>query len=334
MAKKLTDASIPFLSEAEITAEDIWYIVNDPSGTPASRKGTLAYSSSKFYKISPTISSNNLTVAVQHLDGSAPSSSKPLVFKIADSWKVVTSSLTYTKNAATNWHGAGGAELAGKDIDYFVYAINETGASAGLKIGHSRLPWAVTMGDFVNTTTSEKYIAGSWTNFNSTDQVQLIGRFRAQLSAAASYNWSIPNSKVINHPIFQTDWLTWTPQWTNLTAGNGTIAAFYQIGQRILKGNLRISFGSTTAITGSGITYTIPFSNINISTFHPVGHVSIHDAGAVIYIGQTEFETTTSFRPIVFAVSGSFIIFSQISSTSPMTWVTTDELMSDFIYPI
>jgi hypothetical protein len=103
-----------------------------------------------------------------------------------------------------------------------LYAIGETGASAGLKFGYSRISHAKTMGDFVNTATDERYIAGNWTNFNSTDAVTLIGRFRARLSGGAGYTWSIPNQKVINYPIFETDRLVFVP---TVTSGTGAITS-------------------------------------------------------------------------------------------------------------
>lgn len=163
------------------------------------------------YQISPSVSSNNLSLDILGLDGNAPSASNPVKFRIGNTVYTLTSATTFTKNAATNWLNLGGAEMAALPHDLFVYGIAETGASAGLKFGYSRLPFARTMGDFTNTPTSERYIAGNWTNFNSTDIVRNLGRFRAQLSAGAGYTWSIPSSKIIHQPVYDTDWLDWQP---------------------------------------------------------------------------------------------------------------------------
>lgn len=157
------------------------------------------------YVITPSVASNNLTVALKYVDGTDPSSTKKLVFRVGDAEYEVTAATSFTKNAATNWCNLGGAATAAKEVDLFLYAIGETGASAGLKFGFARFPYAQTMADFVNTATDQKYIAGSWTNFNATDKVSVIGRFRAQLSAGAGYTWSIPTANVVNRPIDRTE---------------------------------------------------------------------------------------------------------------------------------
>jgi hypothetical protein len=202
------------ITEAQIKAAMRFYTVLDPAGTPQDAFFPAGSVLGGFYKIAPSVTSSNLTVALQHLDGTDPSTTNPLGFKIGNDWQLITAALSTTKNAATNWANLGSAELSVKNHDLFVYVIQETGASAGTKIGFSRIPFAVTMADFSSTSTNEKYIAGSYTNFNATDEVTNIGRFRAQLSATAAFTWSFPSAKVIHRPIFETDWLTWQPAFS------------------------------------------------------------------------------------------------------------------------
>jgi hypothetical protein len=176
--------------------------------------------------------------------------------------------MSFTKNAGTNWCRLGSAELAAKPADLFMYAIAESGASAGLKFGFSRISHARRMGDFVNTTTDEKYIAGNWTNFNSTDPVINIGRFRAQLSAAAGHNWSIASQVVVNRPIFESDWLQWNPQYS--ASGSMTFTsvttdgAWYKVGHRQCFVQLR-AFGTTGGTASFEIRATAPFENYQAS---------------------------------------------------------------------
>src|ERR1044072_2746565 len=169
------------------------------------------------YTISATISGTNLVFAIKGMDGNDPSTSNPVAFRIGATRYVLTAPVSYVMSSGGNFFNAGGAELAGQSVDYFVYAIQETGGAAGIKFGHSRIPYATTMGDFINSGASEKYIAGNYSAFNSTDLVRNIGRFRAQLSAGASYNWSIPSAKVISRPTLESDWLNWTPVHTRAT---------------------------------------------------------------------------------------------------------------------
>lgn len=215
------------------------------------------------YKIVPSITSNNLVFSLKYMDGGDATALKPIVFRVGDTKYSVTAGLTFTKNAGTNWMNMGSAEFATCDVDLFTYAIAETGASAGLKFGYSRIPYATTMGDFVNTTTSEKYIAGNWTNFNATDLVENIGRFRARLSAGAGYTWSIPVPLVRNYPIFETDMLKWLP----VLSGNSgmtitspvAVVADYNIVGRKLSFSARLT-GTLVTPAGNQVLFTLPFS--------------------------------------------------------------------------
>lgn len=224
--------------------------------------GVQALSDLLQYKIAPSVTSNNLTVALQHADGNAPTTSRALWVKIDGVWYSFTGTTSYAKNAGTNWHNAGGAELAAQAIDFFVYAIAETGASAGAKIGHSRIAHARTMSDFVNTTTNEKYIAGNWTNFNSTDKVEVIGRFRAQLSASAAFNWSIASALVVNSQIYETDWLTFIPTLTGFSANPTNTIYQYKVTRSEITLRVRqLNSGTSNANT---FTISVPFTALTL----------------------------------------------------------------------
>lgn len=215
---------------------DGFYVIDDAGQETGPFSGPAGAIQTK-YKFQVITSTNNLIFAIKYIDGSDPSAAKKLTFRVGDTEYALTAVLSFTKNAGTNWMNMGGAALAAKDVDLFVYAIGETGASAGLKFGYSRIPYANTMGDFVNATTNERYIAGNWTNFNASDPVTNIGRFRAQLSAGAGYAWSIPNVSVINYPIFETDVLdftctvTYTGGTTNPTSNTINTAKYYISGR-------------------------------------------------------------------------------------------------------
>ena len=98
------------------------------------------------YKIVPSVASNNLTVALKHIDGTDPSAARPITKKIGDSFYNITAALSVTKNAATNWCNLGSAELATKEADLFVYLGYN--ATDGVVIGFSRYPGASSYDDF------------------------------------------------------------------------------------------------------------------------------------------------------------------------------------------
>jgi hypothetical protein len=279
--------------EAQLQASTLFYGVADPTGTPDDVKINAGSTITEYYKISPLISSGNLTLRILHLDGTNISSANPLAFKIGDSWRVALDNLPFTKNAATNWCNLGSAELAAKTHDLFVYVIYETGAAAGLKLGFSRIPYALTMGDFVNTTTSEKYIAGGWTNFTSTDVVRNIGRFAAQLSAGAGYTWSIPSAKVISYPFFESDWRTWQPVGTASGSMTYTITATdkaeYKMRMHSLEYELKVA-GTTGGTASNTIISSSPFNSTNATHLLP-RQAYFTDGGSVLsgiaYVGTS-----------------------------------------------
>ena len=165
------------------------------------------------YKIAPTVATNHLTLTLTHMDGTTPSTSRPLWFKIGDAWRAVTGALSVTVNAAVNTFNAGSAELATKEIDYFSY-VSWRAASSAVVLGYSRIPYACLYSEFSGTATEEKYAAFS-TAPASTDNVINIGRFAATLSAGAGYTWTVPTftgANLIQSPCYESRILSWAPQ--------------------------------------------------------------------------------------------------------------------------
>lgn len=223
-----------------------------------------AYPYSIMGLIARTVASNNLTVALKNFDGTNFSSSAPMVHKIGGAPRSLTGALSVTVNAGANSFNAGSAELATKEIDYFVY-LGWRAASSTVFILISRIPYARVYGDFSGTATNEKYAAFSGSTPASTDEVVNIGRFNATLSAGASYNWSVPATDIIlQHPIYETRWLTWVPQhtraggaYTNLPTVN---EAFYKVGLNEIAFTEVHTQHATPGSSGVQ-KYTLPFTN-------------------------------------------------------------------------
>lgn len=266
------------------------------------------------YIISPSIVSNNLVFSIKYIDGNDCTASNKLTFRVGNTEYDLTAAISFTKNAGINFCNLGGAECAALPHDLFVYAIGETGASAGLKFGYSRISTAKTMGDFVNITTSNKYIAGNWTNFNSTDPVTVIGRFQAQLSAGAGYTWSIPSSVVINYPIYETDWHSWTPVHTGFTATIPSGGAFrYQLRGTIVQ----LNYSPNTPGISNATNYliTTPFIAKNIANYNQwfaLGFTYDDGAGAPSGIAQalpnTNSLTITKSAGAAWTASGQKLV--------------------------
>jgi len=137
--------------------------------------------------------------------------------------------------------------------------------------------------DFSATTTNEKHLAG-YSKFTTTDEVAVIGRFAATLSAGAGYTWSVPTytaANLIQKPIYTTRRLTWLPTFTcsgSMTFGTLTRTEnYYQIdgNQMTILAN---DIGTTAGVASNNILFTLPFSSVDAFAVG-VGHV--HDTANV-----------------------------------------------------
>lgn len=201
-----------------------------------------------------------ITVALKTLAGNDPSASDPVYITLGGSIRTITAALSVAKADGTNWMNAGSAELATKEIDYFVYLGYN--ATDGVVIGFSRIPFARQYSDFSATTTNEKYCAISTiTTAAATDYYNVIGRFAATLSATAAFTWSVPTFTAINliqRPIYETRLLTWVPTWVGYSAvPTGTNQYRVLPGRMYLEMHHMDGFGTSNANTN---TFTGPFA--------------------------------------------------------------------------
>lgn len=224
------------------------------------------------YKLSVTVSSNDLIVALTHLDGNAPSVYRPICITIAGVKRYVTAATSITLADATNWFNAGAAELATKEIDYFAYAVWDSNSSI-VAVSCARFPHGRLVSDFSATTTNEKYL-GNYANFTSTDNVANIGRFAATLSAGAGYTWTVPtftNLNLVQEPCYETRWLTWVPV---VQAGNPTYGTVtYPLARyKIRDAHLLYEFGASgtgSGTAGTNIGFTLPFESAQSALTDP-----------------------------------------------------------------
>lgn len=242
-------------------------------------------------KIVPSVASNNLTVALKGLDGNDPSATNPIYIRIGDTVHSITSALSVTKAAGTNWFNAGSAELATKEIDYFVYLGYN--ATDGVVIGFSRIPYATEYSQFSTTSTNEKYCAISTiTNAAAGDDYVVIGRFAATLSAGAEYTWSVPtfdSKNLIQRPIFETRILDWQPIFSASGSMTYTSVSILSIGYKVAGSSFQYAItarGTTGGSASNRLIFTVPFvvgSSSNYQTF--VGYC--RDGGGTYVLGYS-----------------------------------------------
>lgn len=313
--------------------KDALYKVDYATGTPASSASYIADVVSLAALqgfivngiISPTVTSSNLTVAIKALDGTDPSATNPVIVRIGNDYRRITGALSVTLNAGTQWFALG-TPFAAIEQDFFVY-LGWRAASSAVVVGFSRIPNAALYSDFSATSTNEKYGVFS-TAPASSDVVVCVGRFAATLSASASYNWSVPTYTTKNlkqRPTEESRLLTYTPTFTNLTVGNGTLTTKYMMDQAYFYIELDLVWGSTTSISGA-VSFTLPYTNASAGQAHPIGLASLVDNGTGTTEGTFEYNTTTTARIRAKLASGTYVAPTALSSTVPFTWTTSDEI--------
>lgn len=122
-------------------------------------------------------------------------------------------------------------------------------------------------------------------------------------------------------------WTTWTPTWVNLTVGNGTVTAYYkQVGKTVLF-RLNVLFGSTTSISGTP-TFTLPVTAIALvgADSATIATGKYLDSGTAAYQGLVMLNSTTTGQLQLANASATYLTYGGISSTTPMTWTTSDEI--------
>jgi hypothetical protein len=217
-------------------------------------------------KIAVSVTSSNLTVAIKTLADANPSTTSPVYVRINGTVRKITAALSVTKNAGTNWCNAGSSELAAKEIDYFVYLGYN--ATDGVVVGFSRISYATLYSDFSTTTTNEKYAGISTiTNAAAGDNYVNIGRFAATLSAGASYTWTVPtftSANLIQRPINETRWLTWTPTITPGGALTYSVVTTYFSKYKFVGNIMYAEYSCTGTLGGTASTsmaFTAPFNS-------------------------------------------------------------------------
>lgn len=119
---------------------------------------------------------------------------------------------------------------------------------------------------------------------------------------------------------------SWTPTWGSLTVGNGTVVAKYtQLGKIILY-RISVSFGSTSAVSGSP-TFTLPVTSVARTGQgeNLIGTAYYYDDSTTVRNrGDVEWASTTTGGLNVYRTDLTYLQKSLISSTVPFQWATND----------
>lgn len=152
-------------------------------------------------------------------------------------------------------------------------------------------------------------------------------------------DYTIANATITNpflslcdNPSGFPDYFNYTPTFTNLSVGNGTLTGRYTTKGKTCFFNWKIIFGTTTSVSGL-IIYSLPVT-ANFSENVEIGMMYAADATGSAYMGFSRIGSTTTAYIIATTVSGSYVIETVTSATVPFTWATSDVLSVNGLYEI
>jgi hypothetical protein len=129
-----------------------------------------------------------------------------------------------------------------------------------------------------------------------------------------------------------TNWLTWSPSFTNLSLGNGSVAAEYITIGSLVVGRISITLGTTTSISGA-LELTLPASP---DGFYPngfaLGDATLQDNTLAVNYSGLIARSPSGARFVAKDTSGSFSTNVAVSSGTPFTWASGDRLVGYFQY--
>lgn len=123
-------------------------------------------------------------------------------------------------------------------------------------------------------------------------------------------------------------WTPYTPSWTGVTVGNGTLDAAYRVLGKTLTGRVRLTLGSTSAVTGSvfvGLPPATPAGGSAYPTLSNLGNFTCFDTSASARRAGALFRSGSTAQ--LFLPDGT-----ALSASSPWTWANGDHIFVSFTY--
>lgn len=269
----------------------------------------LTSGSGNNYKLTATVASNNLTVAVVDQWGNTPSEVTPVTFRVGNTTLRGIGALSVTINAGTNTFNAGATHILGNPVPLCVYAAHKA-ADDTLQIVVSRIFHARTYADFSGTATNDQYGAVS-SALASTDVVAPIGWVEAQNGGTASFNWSIPASARVDSRPTRT-----SPRFGCLTGATGfsaltTDVQSYQISDNMVTAFINIV--GTSNATSFGAAWPMA---ANASVYSAFGVSRDSGTSSQGLIQNTASSTAVTFLRVLSAAAGSAPTFTSTWTNS------------------
>ena len=128
-------------------------------------------------------------------------------------------------------------------------------------------------------------------------------------------------------------WEDWSPAYTNLTIGNGTvISRFINIGKLVVC-HFTFTLGSTSAVgTTPKVSLPVVAASVYVANRNYVGELVLDDITGSDFHGPIRLASTSEATLLVYDSSGTYLGRAGITATVPFTWATGDIISFTMVY--
>jgi hypothetical protein len=127
------------------------------------------------------------------------------------------------------------------------------------------------------------------------------------------------------------EYTSFTPSFTNLTVGNGTVSAGFSVFNKILFCTVSVTLGSTS-IVGDPVRMTVPGSlSINTTSQKVLGQATLEDTGIATYMGVVQVTNATTVGLFVQNASTTYTTLNTVNGTRPFASFNGDQFIFSFI---
>jgi len=153
----------------------------------------------------------------------------------------------------------------------------------------------------------------------------------ARLAVGANNLYLVADSSAATGLKYEGAITSYTPTFTNLTLGNGTVAAEYQRVGNLIFVHIDVDLGSTSSITGDAH-FSLPVGSTKRGNQN--GTALYVDTGVVTAGGTFELAGSNAYFRVTEANTTYINITRTLTATIPWTWGSTDRLEGYFYYEV